>query len=183
MKAVLVYMAAAVGAFIILVGITFAVLTFLEQDNSEAIRAAVIMDNKVLASQIIQQKEQTIDSLTATINELNSKLFFSGLIEDSLKEVLDFNQSVIEQYKKQVEQLGKKVNEKQKVGANISEIAKTYESMKIEEMRPIFERLDDETVIGIYQNVSSRNRKKILQALSHNRAAAITQWLAGEKNK
>jgi flagellar motility protein MotE (MotC chaperone) len=183
MKAVLVYMAAAVGAFIILVGITFAVLTFLEQDNSEAIRAAVIMDNKVLAAQIIEDKEKAIDSLSAAISELNSKLFFAGLVEDSLQEVLEFNQSVIEQYKKQIEQLNKQVGSQKKLEGNIAEVAKTYESMKVEEIRPIFERLDDETVIGIYQNVSSRNRKKILQALSHNRAAAITQWLAGEKNK
>ena len=50
--------------------------------------------------------------------------------------------------------------------------------MKIAEMQPILEKLEDHTILELYENISSRNRKNILMALSAQRAARITQKIA-----
>ena len=66
---------------------------------------------------------------------------------------------------------------------SIKDLAKTYESMKPEEMKPILSNLDDGTVIAIYNSMSGRNKKIIFKALNPKRAAEITELLAGNKKE
>jgi flagellar motility protein MotE (MotC chaperone) len=63
--------------------------------------------------------------------------------------------------------------------ANIKELAKTFETMKTSEIGPILKKVDNATVIALYKNMGSRSKKMILTALSNDRAAEITQELAG----
>ena len=110
------------------------------------------------ASTTIARGEQSIDSL-------NTELTFRTLEVNTLKNYLDESnrQMLAESQKK----------------TSMKELAKTYDTMKPDEFRPILVNVDDNTLVSLYRNMSSRNRKNILLALSKDRAAHITQLLAG----
>jgi len=61
---------------------------------------------------------------------------------------------------------------------DVKQLAKTYEQMKVTEMKAIFSKLDDKTIIALYTNMSARKRPAVLKALSTDRAAKITKELA-----
>jgi len=62
---------------------------------------------------------------------------------------------------------------------SIKELAKTYETMKVSEIKPILDNVDDDTVIALYKNMGTRTRKNLIKSLSGGRAAQITEKLAG----
>lgn len=166
-----------IGSFVVLVGIIFAILTFIEPGDEN--KAAIITENKSTSPQLLDEKQLEIDNLIGEIKKQKNELFFSKLIVDSLGEALRFSNSLINGYKDTIEKLNEDLLAKKKVEVRIKELAKTYETMKVEEMRPILAKVDDETVIAIYENMSSRSRKTIMNALSGERAAMITIRLAG----
>lgn len=167
-----------IGFFVALVGITFAVLSFLEPED-ENVQMAFVLENKSVASQLLNNKQVEIDSLLETVGKLKNELFFSNLSIDSLGEALEFDKKIISIYEDTIGRLNNDLLVRNKGKIRIKELAKTYETMKTEEMRPILENVDDDTVIAIYENMSSRSRKTIMKALSGERAAKITIRLAG----
>lgn len=178
MKKIGTWIGIGLGTFVILVVGIFILLNFLDpMDNDMQIDIAV--SNIAISKKMIMQKQSEIDSLNNKIEKLNSDLFFSNLNNDSLREQTKFKNNLIEQYKKNINILNKNLLAATKTKVSIQELAKTYDTMKTEEMRPILEKVNDRTVIAIYKNMNSRKRKDILKALSSERAAAITQRLAG----
>lgn len=119
------------------------------------------------------------DSLSKVIDKLSSDLFFTNLALDSLTEQITLKDGLIENYLNQVEALEKDLLTRNDKSSNIKDLAKTYETMKVAEIKPILERVDDETIMALYKNMGTRTRKIILQALSGPRAAQITEKLAG----
>jgi flagellar motility protein MotE (MotC chaperone) len=178
MKKILLWSGIGVVAFVALVGIIFVVLTYLEPVEEELPPAAAVTGD-VNSTPGGDQRQVLIDSLENEIQELTSKLFFVELERDSLLNEVNFKEGLIEGFKKTIEKLNQDLLAANKRAVSIKELAKTYETMKVEEMRPILKKIDDETVIAIYRNMSSRNRKNLFQALSDERAAAITKRLAG----
>lgn len=178
MKKIGTWIGIGLGTFVILVVGIFILLNFLDpMDNDMQIDIAV--SNIAISKKMIMQKQSEIDSLNNKIEKLNSDLFFSNLNNDSLREQTKFKNNLIEQYKKNINILNKNLLAATKTKVSIQELAKTYDTMKTEEMRPILEKVNDRTVIAIYKNMNSRKRKDILKALSSERAATITQRLAG----
>lgn len=167
-----------VGSFVALVGTTFAVLSYMEPEY-ENVQMAVARENKSVASQLLKNKQLEIDNLLETVRKLKNELFFSNLSIDSLGEELEFDKKIISGYIDTIGKLNDDLLATNKGKIRIKELAKTYETMKTEEIRPILENVDDETVIAIYENMSSRSRKTIMKALSKERAAKITIRLAG----
>lgn len=119
------------------------------------------------------------DSLEIKVDELTGDLFFTQVTLDSLNTVLEQKQNLIESYISQVESLEENVQTLEAKKVSIKDLAKTYETMKVADIRPILERLDDGTIIALYQNMGSRTKKNLIQALSDVRAAKITKKLAG----
>ena len=104
-------------------------------------------------------------------------------IIDSLNNQLMLQEEIINEYKNRNEELSNKLEMAKRQVISIKDLAKTYESMKPEEMKPILSNLDDGTVIAIYNSMSSRNKKTIFKALNPKRAAEITELLAGGKKE
>ena len=102
---------------------------------------------------------------------------------DSLNNQLMLQEEIINEYKNRNEELLNKLEMAKRQVISIKDLAKTYESMKPEEMKPILSNLDDGTVIAIYNSMSSRNKKIIFKALNPKRAAEITELLAGSKKE
>ena len=104
-------------------------------------------------------------------------------IIDSLNNQLMLQEEIINEYKNRNEELLNKLEMAKRQVISIKDLAKTYESMKPEEMKPILSNLDDGTVIAIYNSMSGRNKKIIFKALNPKRAAEITEILAGGKKE
>jgi flagellar motility protein MotE (MotC chaperone) len=177
MKKILLWVGLGFLLFIILVGITFGVLMVLNPVDADIQMDTVTGDQK-LAREMLAQKQQEIDQLHAELDSLLIDLEKNNLARDSLAEENDFNAGLIREYRKTIEMLNAELSVETKKNLSVKELAKTYESMKINEMQPIVEKLDDHTIMDIYTNISSRNRKNLLMALSAKRAAIITQRIA-----
>jgi flagellar motility protein MotE (MotC chaperone) len=114
--------------------------------------------------------------------EIKDSINIQAII-DSLNNQLMIQKNLINEYKNKNEELLNRLELAKRQVVSIKDLAKTYESMKPEEMKPILSNLDDGTVIAIYNSMSSRNKKTIFKALNPKRAAEITELLAGGKKE
>jgi len=108
---------------------------------------------------------------------------------DSLKQIIEKQKSVVDSLNRELTKLKIDFDNEQKSNEDLTEklinktsevekakeLAKTFSSMKVDEMRPILQNVDDETIALIYENMSNRVRKNFLLALSSNRAALLTE--------
>lgn len=162
--------------FLLLVAGIFTLLTFLEPiDEVENLPLEI---QEAAGIDISKSVQAELDSLNTLVSELRNQLFFKNLAQDSLVEQITFKNNLIEGYKGTIDGLNRELTEHISRQGDIKDLAKTFESMKVSEISPILENVDDDTVINIYKNMSTRNRKNILNALTPQRAAGITQKLA-----
>jgi len=119
------------------------------------------------------------DSLKNIIKQNTGDYFFLKITVDSLYEQLNIKNELVENQLAQIELLVKQVKNAEQKRQFLKELTKTYETMKVTEIRPILEKLDDATIIALYKNMSGRTRKNIINGLSSDRAAQITKQLAG----
>jgi flagellar motility protein MotE (MotC chaperone) len=180
MKQVITWSLILVVVFVLLIGIAFGVLSYLAPAPEEL--AAIQEETLAAPSDTTAASEPETsesDSLRQVIDELTSDLFFSRITIDSLTEVVAQKQKELQGYIDQTSLLEGKLESLKDKKISIRELAKTYESMKVSEIKPIVEKLDDKTVIALYNNMGSRTKKNLLRALSDVRAAQITKKLAG----
>ena len=177
MKKVLLWTGIGLGSFIILVVIIFLILSALEPVD-EDLAVTLSNGNTMLAKELINQKQKEIDRLYGDIDSLKTVIFDLAAARDSLAEQANFKDGIIREYQKTVETLNAEMTVLNHSSMNIKDLAKTYESMKVDEMKPILANLDDQTIIQLYRNISSRIRKNLLMALNSQRAAQITEQIA-----
>ncbi|MDP8237827.1 MAG: SPOR domain-containing protein [Candidatus Hatepunaea meridiana] len=183
MKKIIIWTGSTIGFFIVIIGVMFGIMAYLEPVD-EDMQMKVAKRNLSVSNQLIQKKVVIIDSLSSENNHLINKLQLNNLVKDSLQIQLEFKDNLISEYNKITEKLNGDLLALNKQKIRIKELAKTYETMKTGEMKPILENVDNETVLAIYNNMNSRTRKNILMALPKKRASAITQLIAkGEKKK
>ena len=134
---------------------------------SDSLQPPAIVSDTV----IIADESHEIDSLnnTALIDSLNNQIMVQL--------------SLLNEYKIENEKLINELNAVKQQVISIKGIAKTYESMKTAEIKPILANVDDGTVIAIYNNMSNRSKKLIFNALNPKRAGKITELLAGVKKE
>ena len=77
----------------------------------------------------------------------------------------------------EIEKLNIALQGKTERNKKAKEMAKTFASMKVKQISPILNKLDDETIISIYLQTSKPARKNIIAALTDDRAARITKKL------
>ncbi|NOZ74605.1 MAG: hypothetical protein GXO90_04415 [FCB group bacterium] len=182
------------GVFVVLVGVIFVVLMIIDPSPDESPVpeekiATVESDNPEDTASKQSSQDQAVDdqsapislldSLNNRIQELTNNLFVRSLEIDSLNEQITFKEGLITGYRKTIDKLNEQVLARNKKEINLKELAKTYESMKVADIKPILNKVDDETVMAIYRAMGARTRKSIMMALSAERAATITQKLAG----
>ncbi len=102
---------------------------------------------------------------------------------DSLNNQLSLQMNLLIESKSENEELKNELQSAKNQVISIKGLAKTYESMKPAEIKPILANVDDGTVIAIYNNMSNRSKKLIFNALNPKRAAKITELLAGVKKE
>ncbi len=180
MKKILIWIGAFIGLFVVLIGITFAVLSSNSPDE-EILIVQHSATSKGVESRALKVKQAEVDTLQAQFLDIKSQIFFNKGKIDSLNEQLAFKDDLISGYVKEIEKLNVVVLKNEKQAVNLKELAKTYESMKSSEMKPILANVADATVLSIYKNMSAKNRKTLFQALDQKRAAEITEILAGSK--
>lgn len=195
MRQVIIWSLILVVLFVVFIGLAFVGLTYmtpspeeLQKVKQQAAKPKVEVsqeypqDDSLTDPDSIKKaptKVSVADSLEKVIDDLKSDLFFNSVTMDSLNQELNKKDGSIAGYSSQVESLEEQVESLKSKNASIKDLAKTYETMKVADIRPILERVDDETIIALYKNMGSRSKKNLLQALSDIRAAKITKKLAG----
>lgn len=178
MKRILIWVGASIGLFVVLVGITFAVLSANSPDE-EILIVEYGATSKDVESKALKVKQAEVDTLQVQLLDTKSQIFFNKGEIDSLTEQLSFKDGLISGYKKEIEKLNGKLLKNETQTVSMKELAKTYESMKANEMKAILANVNDKVVIDIYKNMSAKTRKTLFQALDQKRAAEITETLAG----
>lgn len=175
MKKILTWVGIGVVFFAVLVVVIFFILSYLEPEPDVPPVAMVPngVDPKILVA-----KQEEINSLNMIILGLKDSLKLREIRADSLQEQIQFRDGIIREYTRTVENLNIQMASLNQRVLNVKELAKTFETMKIEDMKPILAQIDDPTVIDLYTNINSRNRKNLLMALSTSRAAALAQKIA-----
>lgn len=115
------------------------------------------------------------DSLENLVLEVNNAAREKEFAIDSLQKALDANYASIKKKEAELEQLANLIKSGQNKSEKAKEIAKTFGSMDTKQIAPILNRLDNETVICIYEQMNSRTKKNILLGLPQERAALITK--------
>ena len=181
MKDVMVWSLRLLVLFVVLMGASFLVLTLITPSPEElqeiVAKAEVVTVPDSSGGAMIQMVAG--DSLQTVIDSLNSELFFLELRADSLALQVDEKQGEIQILVNQVATMTRQIQEFTDQQASIKDLAKTYETMKVNDIKPILDRVDDDTVIALYTNMGNRTRKNLMQALSSVRAAQITKKIAG----
>jgi flagellar motility protein MotE (MotC chaperone) len=124
-----------------------------------------------------------LDSITIMYDKCKEDSMSTQLKIDSLESEILFKDNLITDNIDEYKRLLDEVETLKNKSISIKVLAKTYESMKPEEMKPILSNVDDGTVIAIYQSMSNRSKKSIFKALNPKRAAKITEILAGVKKE
>ena len=158
---------------------------FIFRNDSEENLTTELDDNNLTDSLTDTFQPNIITSDTVIIvdePEIEDTINTQAII-DSLNNQLMLQEEIINEYKNRNEELSNKLEMAKRQVISIKDLAKTYESMKPEEMKPILSNLDDGTVIAIYNSMSGRNKKIIFKALNPKRAAEITELLAGNKKE
>ena len=158
---------------------------FIFRNDSEENLTTELDDNNLTDSLTDTFQPNIITSDTVIIvdeTEIEDTINTQAII-DSLNNQLMLQEAIINEYQNRNEELLNKLEMAKRQVISIKDLAKTYESMKPEEMKPILSNLDDGTVIAIYNSMSGRNKKIIFKALNPKRAAEITELLAGNKKE
>jgi len=179
MKQVLMWTLILTILFAVFIGVAFGVLTYLAPDPEALAQTQQLAGAASDTSAVVVPKKSEADSLRAVVDQLRSELFFIRVSADSLNQVVGQRDAQIAGYVLKLTNLERAAEEVNNKHNSIKDLAKTYATMKVSDIRPIIEQLDDKTVIALYNNMGSRTKKNLIQALSDVRAAQITRKLAG----
>lgn len=113
---------------------------------------------------------EKVEALTGEVDAKRNKFDSLMSVNESLKDSMEL-------FREQLKMAQLAVERQQDLKANVKELAKTFESMKSDEMAPILKNLNNAVLVDIYSSMSSRSRKKFLVALSDTKAAEITQLI------
>jgi len=179
-KKIIIWAGITAGSFIVLVSVFFIVLSLLNPVG-EDIQSTVEERNLSVSTQMNKLKVKEIDSLTVCLEEFSNGLSQIIIVRDSLFEQISLRDSLIVRYENDIKRMNADVAANKGLEVSTKELAKTFETMKTQEMKPILKNVDNEVVVAIYSQMNSRTRKNILMALTDKRAGAITQLLASSQ--
>lgn len=119
----------------------------------------------------------TMDSLFTVIDFLNDSLKRQQMKMDTLSQKTKEFQARFEKAQEEIQQLQKKLAANKEQQKRIKDLAKTLSGLKGKNLSNIVAKMDDESLIQIYQQMSNTAKKNLLASLPANRAAAIAQKL------
>ncbi len=154
------------GGLAFLVTAVFSVMLILQPPKKP-------IPKKVKGKSVASSKVTKSDKLKMEIDKYQQMLKKQKVTIDSLEQIAQVKTKL----EQEVERLNTLLKGKSDKEARAKEIAKTLSSMKTKAMAPILQKLDDDTIILIYQQTGKTARKDILLALSESRAAKIANKL------
>jgi len=181
-KKVVLWIGIGAGLFVVVVILTLLVLRNLNPGDAGADDQTSLithLDSSALDSMVVAGFQQRLDSLQTINDSLTQQLTDATQRIDSLQTELQNLEQKLTAAQNQMAEMQQQLSEAQQLQVSLREVAKTYEAMKVNEMGPILQKLDDRTVIMIYRNINARKRKNLLLALPGERAAQITQKMIG----
>lgn len=119
-----------------------------------------------------------MEQMQIRLTELESQLNTQSERADSLQELVGQMESAKKVSAEEMEQMKTTITELEQSNADVKDLAKTFQNMKVGELRNILQKVDDEAAFKIYANMSNRSRKKLLLGLSDSRAAKLTERIA-----
>lgn len=126
-------------------------------------------------AQVVKEFKTRHDSLTAMLNQNKVEITRKNLMIDSLHNELNSYQAALKKKESEVQYLSELINSNRDRTDKAKDMAKTFSSMDTKQIAPILNKLDNETVIAIYEQMNSRTKKNILLGLPQERAALITK--------
>jgi len=171
------WIALGTSSFIFFIALVFGIMLALKPPQKSAIKEKGKKTGMVSKSVKKIQYTSNSDSLRAAAQEYLQMLEESKQQMDSLRAVIKSQQAQLEEKEKQLQQLNAALAGKANKDKRAKEMAKTLAAMKVKQMAPILNKLDDGTIISIFQQTSKTSRKNILTALTDERAARITKKL------
>lgn len=166
--------------FVATVGTVYSTMFFLTFDevSTEKVHHLIAETERANTEDLNRSRAEAAD-LTDRLNSTLAAVVAGETMIDSLNMELTFRMLEVSTLKNHLTDLNDQVINVNQQKVSVKELAKTYDTMKPEEFKSILANVDDATVVALYNNMSSRNRKNILIALPNDRAAHITELLAG----
>lgn len=174
MKKVVMGLAAALLFFVLLVVVFFVIFFVIE--GEEETTDVELMTNRELQT-IIEQR----DSLLVDVDSLESELIRDQAIIDSLEQVLSFTNATLQGVQDRLQEKDAVIASLREAEVNAEDMARTFATMTVAEMRPIVTKLSDQVVMDIYKHTSTKRKKFLLDAMGNERAAALTSRLLSKK--
>jgi flagellar motility protein MotE (MotC chaperone) len=166
-----------IGGLAFLIAVVFSVMLLISPPAPVAEPDKPLVSKKDIQNAKQNKSEKRrVDKLVLKVVELDSTLKVKNATIDSLQIIA----AEAGELRKQVEKLQTQLTGSLDKNARAKDIAKTLSSMKSKAMAPILNKLDDETVMLIYNQTSKTSRSTILAALSEERAAKITSKLINQ---
>ena len=170
------FMVIGFGSFLLFAFLFFVILK-VSQPEKAAVENASTKGGKT-NTKYVKNLEKKIKKLQEDLNKSSSDFEINDLKIDSLSSLLAQQTLQLEEKEKQIGKLNEELEQSKNEEKNASDLAKTFSSMKTDEMRPILKNIDDNTVKMIYKNINNRMKKNFLLALTPQRAASLTKQLA-----
>jgi len=167
------------GSFLLVIFVVFSVLKMSEPEKKQAtVSSSGSPKSKKVNDKYTKNLEKKYKNLQKELTTIKKDIGKSSSVIDSLQKILASKESSLSEQKNQIEKLSESLTQKETQEKSAQDLAKTFSSMKTDEMRPILKNIDDRTIRMIYENVNSRMRKNFLLALTPQRAASLTKQLA-----
>lgn len=151
-----------------IIGILYGGLRYLKEAKIKELEELANIDS-------LQVPLSEEDSLKMVLEEYEEKVAGAESAVDSLQTVLTEKEKKAQQEKTRLEKLAQKNQQQKGLTEKARAMAKTFEKMKVNQIAPILNNLDDETVMLIYKETGNRFKKNILLAVNEKRAAMITK--------
>jgi hypothetical protein len=174
MKKVVMGLAAALMFFVLLVVVFFVIFFVIE--GEEETTDVELMTNRELQV-IIEQR----DSLLVDVDSLESERIRDLAIIDSLEQELRFKDATLQGVQERLREKDAEIASLREAEVNAEDMARTFATMTVAEMRPIVTKLSNQVVMDIYKHTSTKRKKFLLEAMGNERAAAMTSRLLSKK--
>lgn len=131
--------------------------------------------DKNTVKRLIVEQNREIEQLKNDIKNYGYRADSTGrVINDRVADITHMDEE-ISHLKGQISIYKQNIETEKLNNISIKEMAKTYENMKVAEIRNIVQQLDDQTIMKLYKNTGTRKRQNILLALGSSSAARITE--------
>jgi len=151
-----------------------------DADDEAAVNAVAdtMVADTTSADSLLTEEEKT----KRTIQSLKEQLAEQTRIADSLQLLISSYEERLKLSEENINKQKMSIEALQRTNTNVADLAKTFQNMKVAELKAILHSVDDNAALKIYANMNNRSRKKLLLGLSGQRAAKLTEKIVSSVN-